>query len=376
MIRSVSGTGQPIGRRDGAIAAFFVLAGLFSMYQDVTDRQIHASYLAIPVFVAVTLPVLWRRAAPLTAMLAVLVALAVHIVLFGTVTRCGVVLPLVWVLVFAAGARLELRFAVIGLAAGLGAIALMTAHDHQMHLADAPAFEVLTAIVWCAGLVSRSRGRMAAQLQVRTEELRKVRDDRARIEVTADRAQLSRELDELLQRRLGELAQAADAGALATDPATATATLASIERDSRQTLEEMRAIVGVLRDSDGGDPIAPQPTLTSLDALIVHARGADAHLTVIGSPRALPAGVELSAYRIVEYLLGTLDDAPGVEVRLRFGERTLEVAVSGPASRRREISAAIERARERTQLHHGTLEATVGRGQVKAVAELPLMAGA
>jgi hypothetical protein len=376
MIRSMSGTGQPIGRRDVAIAAFFVLAGLFSMYQDATDRQIHASYLAIPVFVAVTLPVLWRRVAPLTAMLAVLVALAVHIVLFGTVTRCGVVLPLVWVLVFAAGARLELRFAVIGLAAGLGAIALMTAHDHQMHLADAPPFEVLTAIVWCAGLVSRSRGRMAAQLQVRTEELRKVRDDRARLEVTADRAQLSRELDELLQRRLGELAQAADAGALATDLAAATAALASIERDSRETLEEMRAIVGVLRDSDGCELVAPQPTLTSLDALVVRARGADAHLTVLGSPRTLPAGVELSAYRIVEYLLGALDDAPGVEVQLRFGDSKLEVAVSGPATRRREISAAIERARERTQLHHGTLEATVGRGRAQAIAELPLMAGA
>jgi len=375
MIRSMFGVGQPIARRDVTIAAFFVLVGIFSMYQDATDRQLHASYLAIPAFVAVTLPVLWRRAAPLAAILAVLGALAVHIVLFGTVARCGVVLPLVWVLVFAASARLEAKFAVIGLAAGLGAITLMTAHDHQMQLADSPPFDLLTLIVWGAGLVSRSRGRLAAQLEARTEELRMVRDDRARLEVTTDRAKLSRELDELLQRRLGELAQAADAGALATDSATATAALASIERDSRQTLEEMRAIIGVLRDNDGGEPVAPQPTLTSLDALVVRTRGADGHLTVLGSPRALPAGVELSAYRIVEYLLGAID-APGVEVRLRFGESTLEVAVSGAARRRRELSAAIERARERTRLHHGTLEATVGRGRAQAVAELPLTAGA
>lgn len=373
MIHSMSRTGEPIERRDVAIAAFFTLAGVVAMYR--TSSQLHVSYLTMLVFLAVTIPILWRRAAPLAAITAVLVALAAHILLFGTVSRCGVVFPLIWLLIFAAGARLELRPAAIGLAVGLGAIALMAAHDHQVHLTDAPAFEVLTVIVWAAGRVSRSRGRMAAQLQARTEDLRKVRDERARLEVTTDRAQLSRELDELLHRRLGELAQAADAGALATDPAAATATLARIERDSRQTLEEMRTLVGVLRDSDDSEPIAPQPTLTSLDALVVQARGADARLTVVGSPRALPAGVELSAYRIVEYLLGALDDAPGVEVRLRFGDNALEVAVSGPASRRREISAAIERARERTQLHHGTLEATVGRGRAQAVAELPLMAG-
>ena len=49
----------------------------------------------------------------------------------------------------------------------------------------------------------------------------------------------------------------------------------------------------------------------------------------------LPAGVELSAYRIVEQLLDALEDAPDVEVRVRFGDDALELAVSGPASRRR-----------------------------------------
>ena len=46
----------------------------------------------------------------------------------------------------------------------------------------------------------------------------------------------------------------------------------------------------------------------------MRAKGADARLTVEGSPRALPAGVELSAYRVVEHLLDALDDAPGVDV--------------------------------------------------------------
>ena len=79
---------------------------------------------------------------------------------------------------------------------------------------------------------------------------------------------------------------------------------------------------------------SPQPTLTGLDALLVQAKGGGARLTVEGNPRALPAGVELSAYRIVEQLLDALQDAPGVEVCVRFRDEALELVVSGPASRR------------------------------------------
>lgn len=347
------------------------------MYDDAINHKINASYLAMPVFLAVTVPVLWRRAAPLATLAVVLAALLVHVALFGTITRCGVVFPVVWVLVFAAGARLELRAALVALALGLGSLAVMASSDSQVNLFHAAPFAVFSAIVWGAGRLARSRSRMTAELQGRTEELRRAREERAHLEVASDRARLSGELDELLHERLGELARLADAGAYDADPGSATATLAGIERASRQTLEQMRALVGVLRrPEENGGPITPQPTLTSLDALIVHAKGADAHLTVQGSPRALPAGVELSAHRIVEHLLGALDDAPGVEVRVRFGDNTLEVAVSGPASRRREIASAVQRAHERAQLHRGKLEATVSGGQARAVAELPLTAGA
>ena len=99
----------------------------------------------------------------------------------------------------------------------------------------------------------------------------------------------------------------------------------------------MREIVGVLRYDDA--PTSPQPTLTSLRALVLRDKGDDARLTVEGSPRVLPAGVELSAYRIVEHLLSALDDAPGVEVGVRFGEEALEIRVSGPAGRRGDVGA-------------------------------------
>ena len=90
----------------------------------------------------------------------------------------------------------------------------------------------------------------------------------------------------------------------------------------------------------------------------------------------LPAGVELSAYRIVEHLLGALDDAPGVEVGVRFGEDALEIRVAGPAGRRGDVGAALGRARERAQLHRGTLDAHTRGGRAEAIALLPVAATA
>ena len=114
----------------------------------------------------------------------------------------------------------------------------------------------------------------------------------------------------------------------------ASARLGAIERTSRQTLEEMRSLVGVLRHRDVDESRAPQPTLTHLEALVVRAKGAGARIKVDGSPRALPAEVELSAYRIVEQLLAALDDAPDVEVQVSFASEVLELKVAGRARRR------------------------------------------
>jgi signal transduction histidine kinase len=371
MIASMTTAREGIGKRDIAIAGAVSLLGLLLMYANVQDEEVNASVLAIPLFLAVTLPLLWRRVAPVAALSVMLAALVVHDLLFGSeVVRCGVVLPAAFLLVFSAGARLDGREALIGL--GLGLMVIL-AESITFFGPFGVSFAAVTAGVWGIGRVARSRGRLAGELQARTVELREARDDRARLEVAADRARLSAELDELLQRRLGELARLADGGAPG-DPAGATATLLEIERASRNTLQEMRAAVGALRDDASVAPTEPQPTLTHIEAMLARAKGADARLTVEGSPRILPAGVELSAYRIVEHLLAALDDAPDVDVHVRFRDDALELVVSGPAGRR--SKEAIERARERVQLHRGTLETTTRGGRAEAVVSLPVLAGA
>jgi hypothetical protein len=223
--------------------------------------------------------------------------------------------------------------------------------------------------VWSIGRVARSRSQMVERLRDRNRELREAREANARLEVSTDRMKLSAELDELLRSRLASLGRLAEDGAV--DGAPSTETLVQIEAESRATLDQMRAVVGVLRNDEGADT-APQPTLTHLDALVLQAKGTGAQLRVTGNPRALPAGLELSAYRVVEHLLAATEDAPGVEVSVDFGADALEVTVSGPARRRSEI--AIDRARERVALHHGTLQADTRAGRTRATAAFPVLA--
>jgi signal transduction histidine kinase len=328
-----------------------------------------SGWAVVPIL-ALTLPLLWRRVAPIGALTATLAGLLAHWALFGGVVRCGFTLPIIALLAFAAGARLHdtSRWIALGLAQAIGVAICLTDGP-----TGAPPEAVIITIplvlgAWGLGLVVRSRARMVEQLKARTSELRSARDENARLEVASERARLSAELDELLQRRLGELAALAE-----SDSADASATLAEIEHKSRRTLEEMRAVVGVLRHDETA-PLAPQPTLTHLEALLTRTAGADARLTVEGRPRALPAAVELNAYRIVEQLLDALGSAPDVEVRVRFADDALDLVVSGQVGRAG--AAAFERARERVALHSGTLRTTALRGRAEAVVSLPSLVAA
>lgn len=370
MIAAMNTATARITKRDVAIAAVASLLGLLLMVGNAQDDAVQSSLLAVPLFLVITVPLAWRRAAPVAAGAAALAGLLVHLALFGTeVVRCGVVLPTAFLLSFAAGAHQDDRVGRLAVVPALGLIATEGAYYIGSFGIVAAA---LAAGCWGIGRVVRSRGRMIDELGVRTDELREVRDERARLGVATERAQISGELDALLQRRLGALARLADSGARPRDPAAATAALVEVERESRLTLEQMRKVVGVLRDDGTTTVTAPQPTLTHLEALLVRAKGADARLTVEGNPRVLPPAVELSAYRVVEHLLAALADAPDVDVRVRFTDDALELAVSGPA--RRGARAAIERARERVLLHHGTLQATTRDGRADALASLPVLA--
>jgi signal transduction histidine kinase len=363
---------------DVAVTAVLAALGVLLMVENIygddpTVRIDSRSWWMVPVFVAATLPVLWWRRNLLAALAGSVAVMTAHDLLFGHVVRCGAGLPLAFVLAFLAGLRYERRrsLGALGLVAAL--VGAVLALDSVAGPDLIPLAVLVGGVVWGVGQVARSRSLLAQELRRRNEELRTLRDRRAVLEVAGDRARVSRELEAVLDERLGRLEALAEAAAVSTDPEGARTALVALEEDSRRALDDMREVVGVLR---GGEvALAPTPSVAQLDALL--ARLGRGRLAVRGEPRLLPASVELSAYRIVEHLVPVLatDAAAPAAVLVRFDDDALQIEVTGRVARGAELRAALSRARERARLHAGSLDVKVARGQAVVVAHLPVANG-
>ncbi|WP_433306221.1 sensor histidine kinase [Actinoplanes sp. CA-030573] len=373
--------------RDWLLAGVLTALGAVLMYGNIavtdaetardvaTGSMVHPidghSWWMLPVFLGATIPVLWWRRGVLTVTAVVLAVMVLHDLLFGWVTRCGAGLPVAFTLVFlgALAYRRTRAWVVCGFSAALVVAVLVV--DATAGPPALPLALPVVLIIFGVGRAARHRSTLNQQLRDRDEELRQLRDERAALMVADDRARLSRQLDGMLQERLAELTAAAES-APGLPPAQARALLAEIESGSRRTMDDMREIVGLLR---GGEvDLAPAPTVAHLDALLARHRSPGSRLTVSGDPRSLPAAVELSAYRIVEYVVTALADRPDepVEVAVRFEDDALEIQVRGAVGRGADMKAAVARARERAKLLHGSVAVKVARGQARVVAQLPV----
>jgi len=166
-----------------------------------------------------------------------------------------------------------------------------------------------------------------------------VREQERGIPHTVERARIARELHDVVAHNIsvmGVQAVAANRILKADEPEVRTA-LTAIETTGRETVDEMRRMLGILRRSDDELALAPQPSLRDIDALVaqVRAAGLRVEARVEGEPRALPAGLDLSAYRIVqEALTNALKHAAPshVEVVVRYAENAVVIEVSDDGS--------------------------------------------
>jgi signal transduction histidine kinase len=238
----------------------------------------------------------------------------------------------------------------------------------------------VTAVVWLRGDAVRS-GLVEAERQ---------RELRARQAVADERTRIARELHDVVSQALGVIVmQAGGAGSVPVlEEPDAKAVLATIEQTGRQAFAEMRRLVSVLRDDDEAAALAPQPTVGEIPALVARlaSAGLDVDLEIEGTRREAPAGVELSAYRIVqEALTNTLkhSGAGHATVRLTWSQDHLEVEVSddGPVAgaavpppvRADSGGKGLVGMRERVMLFGGVLEAGPSpHGGYRVAARLPL----
>ena len=155
MLRSMTSPTTRITPLDAGLTAVFVALSVVYMIAVVDEENV--SWAAVPLFTLIPVVLLYRRQSPLAALAGLIAAVGVHVVAFGTVTRCGLVLPVDFLLVFAAAARLPLRMAAAGWVLGLGAACLMLGFDESAPLDEAGALAgVLVPAVWIAGAALRA----------------------------------------------------------------------------------------------------------------------------------------------------------------------------------------------------------------------------
>ncbi len=201
----------------------------------------------------------------------------------------------------------------------------------------------LVVAVVLAVRLRAARRASARALEERGWLLERERESAAQHAVDAERARIARELHDIVSHNVSVMLVQAGAARRVLDaaPEDAAAALLAVEAAGRDTMTELRHLLGVLAPPpDGSEPaeLSPQPSLSRLSPLIdrIAFAGLPVEVRISGEPRPLPSGVDLTAYRIIqEALTNALKHGAGqkAEVTVRYADRYLRVEVlnSGPS---------------------------------------------
>jgi signal transduction histidine kinase len=335
-----------------------------------------------------TLPLAARRRFPMTV-LATSVASGLA---FAAIGLPPVLLgPAILVPVYTVAAYRGRRVSLIGLAAAEVGLAGVQLTPGRTDLSTWVGNTLVLAAAWLLGNFVGDRRAYAAQLEERTAELEQAREDLARRAVTDERLRLARELHDVVAHSMSVIAVQSAVGAHVAEaqPEEARKALAAIETASRAALEELRRLLGVLRQDDGGEPygsLAPVPGLADLDTLLAEVGkvGLAVKVRVEGVRPELPAGVDLSAYRIVQEALTNVVRHAGptrAQVVVCYGDREIAVEITDDGKgapsdgRTAKVGHGIIGMRERVALFGGDLEAGPRPGGgFRVAARLPFAA--
>ena len=248
-----------------------------------------------------------RRLAPVAAVVGLLGTAGIYGLALGLpVFMLG---PAVLFVAYGVGVGLALRPAAVLLAVIEAALVLLLRFGPGFPgWSSVLLFASLAAGAWSLGVFARRWQSLAAESARRASELEAARHELARHAVAAERLRIARELHDVIAHSMSVIAMHAGAARLAvgTDPTSERTALDVIERASREALAEMRRLVTVLRDEEAGAAArSPVPGLTDLPALVagVAAGGMTVEVWTEGDLGVVPAGVSLTAYRVIQEAL-------------------------------------------------------------------------
>ena len=350
---------------DAALAA--ALAGIvLSDIWTSADYYTASQAIYVPAALLMTLPLAWRRKAPLPVAAVVMGALVFESLAVGSAPTPDYQLVGWLIAIYTVAAHCGRRAALAGGAISLAAGLIWMGVDDFFFPV------VVFGGAWLAGRLVRQRDVHAQVMEERSAALAREREANARATAAEERARIARELHDVLSHSVSVMVVQAGAErmALGSERSATAEALEAIERTGRQALAEMRRLLGMLRLGDEPPAHAPQPTLADLDALVSQVReaGVPVEVHVEGEPVLLPPGVAVSAYRILqEALTNVLKHAGPAHARVivRYGGRELELEIAddgrGPQDAA-EAGHGLVGMRERVALYDGHFDAGARNG--------------
>jgi signal transduction histidine kinase len=285
---------------------------------------------------AILLPLFVRRRFPFGAPVAVGVAIGGSSFVDGHLIPRGLVTTLAAISAFVLmGALRDRSQSAAGLAFGIGITAIVAHNDPNGGIGNFVFTSLVFTIAWTVGFLVSRKFHEAEIARERAHKAEQEREVRARLAVSDERARIARELHDVVGHSVSVMTVQASAARRLLRPhqEKEREALLVVEQTGREALAEMRRMVGVLRHAEEAPALAPQPTLEQIERLVEQTRdaGLPVDLRIEGEPIPLPAGLDLTAYRLVqEGLTNTLKHARAqrAEVVVRYDDGFVELTVS------------------------------------------------
>lgn len=301
-------------------------------YEDVAEPSVPGALLAL----AATIPIAWRRSNPAVVLLVVTTSQ----MLMEAFSMAGPGWTGVLIAAYSLGAHRSgptlwrLSGIVCLLITAFIVVGVVHGEAPWQALVSTP---IVAGSAIVLGDNMRRRRERAAELSERAERAERERELLAHQHVQDERSRIARELHDVVAHSVSLMViqTAAARRRLAADPIEADAVLMTVEDVGRTAMNELRRILGVLRDESGEQALVPQPGLAAIDELAATATDLPVVLTRGGQLDDVPAGVELSAYRIVQEALTNIRRHAGVVKRVDVsivranGTLNVEVADDG-----------------------------------------------
>ena len=352
----------------------FLLAVL-AVTQLVSDEPPGNAALVTVGALAAVLPLAVRRRFPLpvTAVVAAGVVLQVVAADGAPATFASFVATMICIYTLAREAR------PVAMATGYAVLAVAVTFVTVLQARDDPIepFEFVYPLVYFGlagglGALVRQRALRLSAVEGRAAALMSELEREAELAAAQERTRIARELHDVVAHGLSLMVVQAEAAEelLASSPDAAVAPLRRVQDTGREALGEMRRLLGVLRAGDDQAPsTAPQPSLGRIPELVREAAdvGLAVDVQVTGEPAALPLGLELAAFRIVqEALTNTRRHACATRACVRLdhtpGGLRIEITDDGRGPSGGSAGHGLAGMRERAALYGGFLDAGPGPG--------------